>query len=224
MSLWCTCPKGPRRPAGELGIFAVGDTAPRTRAGGDGRRESFTLFLGGTTMLFQKKLTRLGAFAASGLMAAAAMTVSVLPLSGTEGTDGVGTDVDAVPEGLGRWFSVHGLLALPASPEGPEARPGCVLDGSVTVGAGGAGGTGCPEWVRLDFFRDVDYGDGGIGVTMCRLTTDNPPGTNVGATIGVDLKVFKFGITIDADRGDMCGYQGCGLVISESLANYAARN
>jgi len=180
-------------------------------------------------MLFQKKLTRLGAFPAAGLVAAAAMMVSVLPLAGSEVTDGVGTDVNAVPEGLDRWFSVYGLLARPAAPDGLGARPGCV--GLVMVDADGAG-TGdmlladidCPEWVRLDYFRDVDYGEGGIGVTMCRLTTDNPPGNTVSGTIGVDLKGFKLGITIGQERGDMCGYEGCNLTITESLANYVARN
>lgn len=179
-------------------------------------------------MLFQKKLTRLGAFAGSGLVAVAAMMVSVLPLAGSAVTDGVGTDVNAVPEGLGRWFSVHGLLARPAAPVGLGARPGCV--GLVTVDAGSAGtGTAlhdieCPEWVRLDYFRDVDYGDGGIGVTMCRLTTDNPPGSTVSGTVGVDLKGFKLGVTVSHTKGDMCRYEGCDLTISESLANYAARN
>ena len=180
-------------------------------------------------MLFQKKLTRLGAFAAAGLVAGAAMMVSVLPLAGSAATDGVGTDVNAVPEGLGRWFSVHGLLARPAAPEGLGARPGCV--GLLTVDANSArtgtvllDDTECPEWVRLDDFMDVDYGEGGIGVTMCRLTSDNPPGSTVSGTFGVDLKGFKFGITVNHTRGDMCRYEGCDLTISESLANHAARN
>lgn len=110
----------------------------------------------------------------------------------------------------------------------------CVAeDGSVSMRAGRAEEAAtdkCPKWVRLDLFEEVDYGHDGIGITMCRLTEqyETTQGRSFLAGLGAKIIAAITGRlerkTWDESKRQRCDYHGCGLDISLSEANWAARN
>ena len=183
-------------------------------------------------MLFQKKLTRFDAVPAATLIAMAALAMTTLPVAAAVPSETVSED-DGVLTRMarsGRVFSAHRLYVGPVSFEASVGRRDCADDGVVTVRENRVvaeamlkGQIGCPAWLALDDFTDVDYGIGGIGITMCRLDSDAPGKSTIGGGISVNLGVLSFGITFGGGGGDMCSYMGCGLVVSEAAANYAAR-
>jgi len=163
-------------------------------------------------------------------MAALAMTTlpvaaAAVPL-GTEGEDDGVVAREAAPAGV---FSAFGVHVRPVTGEAWLGRRDCVDDAFVANANGTEGAAapmgqiGCPNWVALDDFEDVDYVDGGIGITMCRLDSDNPGGRTFGGGVSVDLGFISFNIHFGGDRGDMCRYEGCNLTISEAVANHSVR-
>ena len=181
-------------------------------------------------MLFQENLRKFPVVSA-GLIAFAATVMAVLPLSGAEATASVGEDDSAVLERLDRWFSVSGLFVGPVAPEAP-ASVDCVVEGPVAVGAGGAeakaasaNNAGCPEWVALDDFEDVDYGENTIGITMCGLDAiETETVTGSFSIEAVIKKILTLGAGAERSRErTMCIYPGCGLDLSEAEANHSVR-
>ena len=174
-------------------------------------------------MLFQTNLRKLEVVHAVGIIAFVAMALAAVPVAGAEV---VGEDENVVSETGERWFFAHGLLVSPVAPETPTSLEDCTADGAVPVGAGEAvRGPGCPEYVMGDDFEEYDYGENGIGVTMCKLDATEIEtiggGFSIMATIG---KVFGIGGdgTVTRER-TICIYLGCGLELSEAEANHSVR-
>lgn len=179
-------------------------------------------------MLFQETLRQFPAVPA-GVIAFVAAVTAVIPLSGAEIPAGVGESENVVSEGPERWFSVHGLLVGPVRHATPEDRRDCVVDGATTVHAGLAEEAmldeGCPDYVALDDFEDVDYG-GGIGITMCKLDGVEEDSTEYEGSLSGGYKDYVTiggGVTRTTTR-TMCVYYGCDLRISEAAANWSTRN
>ena len=176
--------------------------------------------------------------------AAAIIFATGIPVAPATGQDWAG-DYMSGPQPVETPFEVQfeapriDDLPAPTSVEpvfGPESFSGlgCVEeDGSVSLPANreatAAAATECPEWVRKDLFRDIDYG-GGIGVTMCRLTEEYTvrKGKSILGKIAGKIKgLFSGEVEVEAydeTERHRCDYHGCDLDITQSEANWAANN
>lgn len=174
-------------------------------------------------MLFQTNLRKLEVVHAVGLIAFVAMALAAVPVAGAEV---VGEDESVVSERGERWFFAHGVLVSPVVPETTAGLEDCTAEGAVSVGAGEAvRSPGCPEYVMGDDFKEFDYGENGIGVTMCKL--DGVEGESIAGTLSVSGSIWKVlevggDVTITRSR-KICVYHGCGLELSEAEANHSVR-
>lgn len=125
-----------------------------------------------------------------------------------------------------------------AGPELDFGGLGCVEeDGTVSLHSSreeraGANDGDCPEWVALDDFEEVDYGDG-IGVTMCSLTEEYTvkERRSLAGSISATWKAIFGGgeakteteVSRESTR-TRCHYYGCDLDVSLSEAVWSTRN
>jgi hypothetical protein len=182
-----------------------------------------SLLSGGSIMLFQTNLRKLEVVHAVGIIAFVAMALAAVPVAGAEV---VGEDENVVSERGERWFFAHGVLVSPVVPETTAGLEDCTADGAVSVGAGeGVRSPGCPEYVMGDDFKEYDYGENGIGVTMCKLdgtvTETISGGLSLISTIGRYLGLEGEGSV--SRTTTICVYHGCDLRITEAEANHSVR-
>lgn len=173
--------------------------------------------------MFQTNLRKLEVVHAVGIIAFVAMALAAVPVAGAEV---VGEDENVVSERGERWFFAHGVLVSPVVPETTASLEDCTADGAVPVGAGeGVSDSGCPEYVMGDDFEEYDYGENGIGVTMCKL--DGVEKVTVGGSVSVEAGIGKiFGISGEgfvAREFNVCVYYGCDLKATEAAANHSVR-
>ena len=177
-------------------------------------------------MLFQRNLRKLEVVPALGIIAFVAMAMAAVPVAGAEVAATAGEDVNVVSERGERWFFANGLLVGPVVPETPKSLEDCEADGSVSVGAGEAvSDPGCPEYVMGDDFKEYDYGENGIGVTMCKLDATESETITRGVSIGGTIKKvlnIDGGVSVSRTR-NICRYTGCDLELSEAEANHSVR-